>query len=215
MRYNTILFDLDGTILYTYAFHRKAFRRFFTKYWRFSDGEDITPFMSNTMKEMYEKMGVPTEQRVGLQTRLHDFYRREADDLIDELTVPVEMIEVLKTVRENGARTALLSNSSEAFVFKLIEKKGMGDFFDIVSGMGQDMGDKMDRGIALIDTLPNPQKMIYIGDTPADMEMACRAGIDSLLLYTPLSWMYPYDYTAVRFAPVYVCFRQTEILSVL
>ncbi|MEL7656317.1 MAG: HAD hydrolase-like protein [Bacillota bacterium] len=202
-KYNTVVFDLDGTILYTYAFHKKAFKAFFKKYWDISDEVDISPFISNTMKEIYKKIGIPAEKISFYQSALNNFYKNEVNDLYNGLVVPQDMLKVLQLLKIKGIKMAVISNSSDVFVKKVIESKGLSSFFDFVSGMELDFGDKVNRCAALLNGTSWKGNFIYIGDTPGDIEMSNKLGIDSILLYSALSWMYPYDYKLMDPKPTY------------
>lgn len=87
--------------------------------------------------------------------------------------------ELLKQLKENGYRTAILSDKRQVFGVPEFEYSGLGDSVDRALFFGDGMAPKPDpSGLEdLMQTLEvSPNECLFVGDSHRDIECAKRAG---------------------------------------
>lgn len=181
MKYNTVIFDFDGTL--------------------FDTGEGITECVSIALDEL----GYPPLSQTDLETfigpSLYDSFKNKCGiegedaekailtfrkhyhaDGIYKSHLYDGILELLKELKSNNIKTAIASSKPQVMIEKLVDKYNLSPFFDNI--IGADGAEKSSKkaGYILgnIDYL-NADKLscIMIGDRIFDINAAKDAGIDS------------------------------------
>ena len=182
MRFDAILFDLDGTLLDTLAdiadsmnavLSSLGFPTHEADEYRYLVGDGVETLSRRALPdgsrsdELVQKciglMGVEYSRRWGKATR------------------PYEGIpEFLGLLEARGIKRAVLSNKPDEFTKLMVEHYFRGSSFHAVRGARPSVPKKPDPFAALeiargLDVLPS--RTMFLGDTDTDMRTACNAGM--------------------------------------
>ena len=214
-KYNCLFFDMDGTFADSRDFHVKAFHRFFSRYDQEMDMETIRNGMGMTIKIIFDNLGIPEDRHVDLFHKLCRFYSGEADDLIAGIKVAGGFRDVLQSLKKEGYKIAVITNSVQHLVDRILVIHGLRDCFDLVAGAELQFLDKEERCLGAMESLHAKKSgILYIGDAEWDFRIANALGFDSCFAYTDISWCEDYEYTMNVLRPAYMI-RTLEELPVL
>lgn len=182
MKFKAVIFDLDGTLLYTlkdiadssnFALEQMGFPTHPVDDYRYFIGEGIETAISRTLPQANR-----VEETIAKCVAI---FRADYSRRWRQSSKPYDGIdEVLKRLRQMGVKTAVLSNKPDDFTRIMVDEL-LGNFdFEVVRGSLPDVPDKPDPGAALqiaqqIDV--PPQQCIYIGDSDIDMLTGSAAGM--------------------------------------
>lgn len=180
MKYTTIIFDLDGTLLDTLDDLAAA-----TNYALESNGlplrttDEVRRFVGNGIGNLI-KRAVPTHTSAELQEQVfatfNTYYKLHSADC----TKPYEgIMELLERLRQQGCQTAIVSNKADYAVQDLAKEYFPG-LMDAACGERSGISRKPepDSVLAIMQQLnANPETTIYIGDSDVDIATAKNAGI--------------------------------------
>lgn len=181
MKYNTVIFDFDGTL--------------------FDTGEGITECISITLKEL----GYPPLSQADLESfigpSLYDSFKNKCGiegeaaegailtfrkhyhaDGIYKSHLYDGILELLKGLKANNIKTAIASSKPQIMIEKLVDKYDLNSLFDNIIGANGAEKSSKKAGYILsnIDYLSaDKASCIMIGDRIFDITAAKDAGIDS------------------------------------
>jgi phosphoglycolate phosphatase len=134
------------------------------------------------VRDYYEKLGYdfnrePFEE-VGMEFMVH-YNRRQK-----ECRLHPEAIPVLQSFRERGFRQSILSAREQNELREETVQMGVSGYFEKIYGTDDHYAHgKTEVGIKLIRDLALPvSKLLFIGDTQHDAEVAREIGIDCILI---------------------------------
>ena len=176
MRFPTVLFDLDGTVVDSGAIILASMRHATREVL----GRDYSD------EELMRAVGGP-----GLEAQMHalapdhverlvDVYRAHNIPLHDELEACLGMEDVLVRLREEGCRLGVVTAKRRDTAQLAFDRVGLGHFFEAIVG-----GDETERHKPEPDPLllgaerlgANPATTAYVGDSPFDIRAAKAAGM--------------------------------------
>lgn len=180
MMFEAAVFDLDGTLLDTlgdlrdsvnYALEKNGFPKRST--------EEIRSFVGNGIRLLIERAVPENTSTVETDKCFADFKVHYADNSA-VLTKPYEGITaLLKELKKNGMKTAVVSNKADFAVKSLIDVYFPG-LFDCVLGEREGIRRKPapDSVFAAIKQIgADIKKCIYIGDSDVDVMTANNSGL--------------------------------------
>ncbi len=176
--WNTIIFDLDGTLLDTLADLRTAVNRALAEFgYPERSREDIRLAVGNGTRVLMRESVPGGEDNPQFEELIGAFKKHYADCQFDT-TVPYDGIpELLAVLAERGIRTALVSNKIDFAVQDLNNK-----FFRLPVAVGdrpefarKPAPDSVLFAMNQLDA--DPETTVYIGDSEVDLETAKNAGI--------------------------------------
>lgn len=183
MSYQTILFDLDGTVLDTLDDLTES-----VNFALCHDGlpprsrEEIRQFVGNGVAKLMERAIPQGREYPGFEACLALFREHYATHM-EEKTRPYPGIpELLAELRQLGCRTAILSNKFDLAVKGLAERY-FPRLIDIALGEGNGIPPKpAPNGVRTILTRLScrPENALYIGDSDVDILTAQNAGLASV-----------------------------------
>lgn len=208
--YQLVLFDMDGTLLDSGAAHQVMFSRFWEKY---ADGRPaMDPAGAPTIWDCFRPSGVRHEDMEEIYRQLDGFYRQEADDIISRLHFLPAAFQLLRTLKNAGVLTALVSNSHTALVDEIVKVNGAGALFDVLSGSTFAQEDKPERLTAACRQLHiAPEKALYVGDNEADGRTGHRTGLDCAIVLSPISWLRSPAVLLEEVRPTYIVYALGSI----
>ena len=185
MRFDAVLFDLDGTLLDTLADLADAVNRVMAaRGFPQHPVADYRYFVGDGSTKLIER-SLPAERRDSATVRecLAQFLR-EYELNWNVKTRPYPGIaEMLDGLAARKVRLAVLSNKMDAFTRQCVEELLPRWRFEVVLGQRDGVAVKPDPAgaleVARLMKLP-PARFLYLGDTSVDMETARAAGMHAV-----------------------------------
>lgn len=180
MKYTTIIFDLDGTLLNTLADLAAATNHALAEHklpQRTTD--EVRRFVGNGIRKLIER-AVPADTPAKLQEEVFASFNRYYKEHCADSTRPYEGVpQLLQQLRAAGCRTAIVSNKADYGVQALAKQ-----YFDgqLNAACGERAGiakkPAPDMLLAIMRQLKaEPASTIYIGDSDTDLDTARNAGV--------------------------------------
>lgn len=185
MKYNVLIFDMDGTILDTledmrlcmnYALRQSGFPE--------RTPDEIRSFVGNGLHKLTERAvpeGTPEDVTERVFAELMAYYQAHCTDY----TRPYDGIpETIRTLHGMGYRTAVVSNKADAAVQELV-KEFFDGLFDVALGEKDGMKKKPapDAVEYVLRKLgADRSDAVYIGDSEVDIATAENSKVDSIIV---------------------------------
>ena len=216
MRYDTVIFDLDGTLLDTLddlaaAINAALDTHGFPQRTR----EEVRAFVGNGVVKLVDR-AVPagtasTEKEKVLKT-FKEYYSAHSRDLTRPYPGIPELVEALGKC---GIRMAIVSNKFQTAVEEL-NNYYFGKRIPVASGENEAAGIRKkpapDMVFSALKRLGSePAHALYIGDSEVDVETAAAAGMDCLLV----SWGFRERALLEAFGPVFLADEPGQIIDYL
>lgn len=183
MKYSTIIFDLDGTLLDTlqdlanavnYAMRQMGYPE--------HSLDAVRSFIGNGIRVLIRR-SVPDGVSEDDYEKTYSIFTKHYLEHVADFTKPFDGIpEVLDTLKKNGCRLAVVSNKSDEPAKKVVANF-FGDVFDMTVGKMDCFPTKPqpDSVLYVIKTLGvDKTDCIYIGDSDVDVETAHNAGLECI-----------------------------------
>lgn len=183
MKYDTIIFDLDGTLLNTlddlhdsvnYALEKNALG--------LRSLDEIRRFVGNGVRNLI-KRAVPEGTDNEMYEAVYADFERHYDKNCRNKTAPYDGVtDLLAALKERGLKLAIVSNKIDFAVQNLrkeffadVVKVAVGDSDDTENKPAPDMVFKALRALG-----SDGKKAIYVGDSEVDMKTAENAGMECI-----------------------------------
>ncbi|MBO4940135.1 MAG: HAD-IA family hydrolase [Clostridia bacterium] len=182
--YETIVFDLDGTLLDTLddltASVNAALAQFSLP---LRTKNEVRGFIGNGIAKLMERACGDAEypQKDGLLTAFKTHYGAHCKDA----TRPYDgVLETLRMLQKRGVKTAVVSNKAD-FAVKILAKEYFGDLLLEAVGENEAAGIRKkpapDSLLAVMKRLGSAKETtLYVGDSEVDIQTAENAGVDCL-----------------------------------
>ena len=183
MKYDSVIFDLDGTLLdtledladsmnYALSAHNMKERTL----------DEIRAFVGNGMLNLARK-AVPegTDEEV-INAVLATFKAHYADHSQDKTKPYDGIIPLLSSLKERGIPTAVVSNKGD-YAVQLLMPKYFGDLIDVAIGELEGVARKPEPDtVHLAMKRMGVKNPVYVGDSEVDVLTAKNAGIDGIFV---------------------------------
>ena len=189
MKYDAIIFDLDGVICFTDHYHYLAWKALADEIgakFDESNGDRIRGVSRMESLEIvlegYNGPAFSQEEKVAMATKKNDLYRSylmtmTTADLSDEVK------DTLNSLRAKGLKLAIGSSSKNTPL--ILDRIGLGTFFDAISDGNNISRSKPDPQVFLMaaDMLKlDPKNCLVVEDAEAGIQAAISGGFDSAAL---------------------------------
>ena len=185
MKYQNIIFDLDGVICHTDAYHYQAWKALADKLGIYFD-EEINNQLRGVSR--MESLNIVLRNYDGVMTDSEKTgYAEEKNNIYKELLkkmspadLSCEVKDTLCALREKGIKLAIGSSSKNARF--ILERIGLGDFFDEISDGNNISKSKPDPEVFLYLAQmlgAQPKECLVVEDAVAGIQAAIAAGMDS------------------------------------
>lgn len=181
MKYELLIFDMDGTILdtledlknsmnYTLRLHNMPERTL----------DEIRKFVGNGIRRLIEQAVISgtSEDKI---TEIHMDFMKHYEVHCADFTKPYDGInELIRELRSRGYKTAVVSNKANAAVLELCNQYFPG-LFDLAIGETPDVARKPAPdmvNLALDHFKISREKAVYIGDSDVDAATARNSNLD-------------------------------------
>ena len=181
MKYNTLLFDLDGTLTESGIGITRSVAYAFEKLGYPVPSQEILdtfvgpPLVSSFM----ERMGV--DEAMGRHAT--EVYRERFSTIgWKENRLYSGIAQILRALKRSGAYVAIASAKPEIFVRRIADHFGFAPYFDKIIGttMENTNSDKIELLRAALPEKYDPARAAMVGDRLFDMEAARRLGIRAI-----------------------------------
>jgi len=182
MKYQHIIFDLDGTLTDSGPGIRNAVRHALKKYGIEEKREALYRFIGPPLKLSFMKYYSFSEER---SEEAVVFYREYFKDKgIFENTVYPDIDDMLSQLKERGKSLILATSKPHIFAKRILEHFDLMKYFDLVSGSELN-GDRVDKSEVIsyaLDniSLPSRDSCVMVGDREHDIIGARKNGIMSV-----------------------------------
>ena len=183
MKYTTIIFDLDGTLLNTLADLAAATNHALAEHklpQRTTD--EVRQFVGNGIRKLIER-AVPADTPAELQEEVFASFNQYYKQHCADSTRPYDGVpQLLQQLRTAGCCTAIVSNKADYGVQALAKQYFNGQL-DAACGERAGIAKKPapDMLLAIMQQLKaEPASTIYIGDSDTDIATASNAGVDCI-----------------------------------
>lgn len=182
MKYNAVIFDLDGTLLDTIDDLADSVNAVLKgSSLPIHDTDSYRYFVGTGLKNLVRK-ALPDSFRTSDNINKYtDAVAKEYGARWDKKTRPYAgIIDMLSTLTGIGVKMSILSNKPHKFTLKVVEKFLPANCFEYVFGDREGVPKKPDPAGALeISSLMNipPERFLYVGDSDTDMITATSAGM--------------------------------------
>jgi phosphoglycolate phosphatase len=184
LRYRAVLFDLDGTLVDSYAALADAVN-FARRQHGLSDltTENIREFVGDGLELLMERAfdgAVP-------DTATDAFKARYDEVCCEQSRVLSDVESTLKALSRLNVAMAVCTNKPTAFSRKILEFLNLASFFEAI--VGPDVaGARKPQAEHVLRTLEatrcTPREALFVGDMPIDVEAAHNSGIDAAVVAT-------------------------------
>ncbi|MDE6232911.1 MAG: HAD family hydrolase [Lachnospiraceae bacterium] len=181
MKYDTVIFDLDGTLLNTlddladsvnYALERCGFPR--------RTVEEVRCFVGNGIKLLI-KRAVPEGTEEKQTEKVFEVFTTHYGENCRVKTRPYDgIMELLKNLKENDIKMAIVSNKVD-FAVKELNNCFFKDYITVAVGECENVRrkpapDSVNKALELLGSVR--ENSLYVGDSDVDIETAKNSGMD-------------------------------------
>lgn len=185
MKYELVIFDLDGTILDTLEDLADSMNYALAKHGYMTRTlEEVRSFVGNGLLMLTRRAIAPETDEAMIQTVLAEqkaYYKEHCADK----TKPYEgIIALLEELKANGCKMAVVSNKADYAVQILCEQYFPG-LFHMAVGEKENVRKKPapDAVNAVLQELKTDrEKAVYVGDSEVDIETAANAQMSAVLV---------------------------------
>jgi phosphoglycolate phosphatase len=180
MKYDTIIFDLDGTLLNTLDDLRESLNFALTNHgYEPRNLEEVRNFVGNGVEKLVQRslpMDISNEE---IKTCLATFKKHYSTNMRNRTRPYDGIMELLLDLNRYNYKLAIVSNKFDMAVKKLA-KEYFGDLINVAIGESTTVKSKPapDSVFAAIKELGSDiSKVIFVGDSDTDVQTAKNAGI--------------------------------------
>lgn len=180
MKYSTVIFDLDGTILNSlddlyssvnFALNKNSLP--------LRSKEEVRSFVGNGARKLVER-SVPADAAADIVQKVFDDFIIHYRDNCTNETAPYDGVcDLLKDLKDLGVKTAVVSNKADFAVGQLCDRY-FPNLLDISLGEKEGIKTKPDPA-AVLEVMKElgatADSTVYVGDSEVDIETAVNAGL--------------------------------------
>lgn len=185
MKYQAIIFDLDGTLLNTledladsvnYVLKENNFP--------LRTLEEVRCFVGNGIRNLIER-SVPQKTPIEIIDKVHQEFITYYKTHCMEKTKPYDgILPLLNNLKKSGCKTAVVSNKAN-YAVQILCEKYFNNLLDISFGEQEGIPKKPapDLVYKVLQTLHiNPENAVYIGDSDVDIITARNTNMDEIIV---------------------------------
>ena len=212
--YQTMIFDLDGTLLDTLEDLTDAVNASLRMHgYPERTISEVRTFVGNGVRRLMMLAHPGGEAAPDFEEVLDDFKTWYADHSGDKTRPYAGILETLGALKKRGVKMAIVSNKFDAAV-KQLNDLYFEDLIPVAIGENEAAGvrkkpapDSVYRAMELLGAVP--EQTLYIGDSEVDHETSRQAGLDLVLV----SWGFRPRKALEKYAPLALIDRPEDILK--
>ena len=207
MAIQTVIFDLDGTLLYSLEDLKDSVNFVMKKHgFREYTIDEVREAIGNGVRLLMERILPKDIDKNLFEECLSEFKENYSKNMYNKTKPYDGVLDMLKGLREEGYKIAVLSNKFDSAV-KELSNKYFGELVDLAVGQKEGVKEKPSPlGIQEIakelDT--DVETCIMVGDSEVDIQTANNAGIDCISVtwgYKNIDFLYDNGATKLVYAP--------------
>ena len=207
MAIKTVIFDLDGTLLYSLEDLKDSVNFVMKKHgFREYTIDEVREAIGNGVRLLMERILPKDIDKNLFEECLSEFKENYSKNMYNKTKPYDGVLDMLKALREEGYKIAVLSNKFDSAV-KELSNKYFGELVDLAAGQKEGVKEKPSPlGIQEIakelDT--DIEACIMVGDSEVDIQTANNAGIDCISVtwgYKNIDFLYDNGATKLVYAP--------------
>lgn len=207
---NTVLFDLDGTLIDTNELIISSFLHTLEHYYpnRYKR-EDVLPFLGPTLRETFEPMD-PTKVDEMIAT-YRKYNLAHHDTFVTEFPTVLETVKILK---ERGYKVGIVTTKLSDVVMKGLKLTKLDSYFDVIVALDHVEKAKPDPEPifnALKQLGSQPEEAIMVGDNFHDILAGKNAGTKT----AGVAWTIKGRDYLEKFDPDYILEEMADLLKIL
>lgn len=180
MKYSTIIFDLDGTLLNTLDDLNDSLNFALTTCgYEPRTLDEVRQFVGNGVQKLVERAVPPHCTAEDIQICLATFKEHYSKNMENKTRPYDGIIKLLQSLKKNNIKIAIVSNKFDAAV-KVLATKYFGDLIDVAIGESANVKKKPapDSVFTAIKELGSDiNESIFVGDSETDVQTAKNAGL--------------------------------------
>jgi pyrophosphatase PpaX len=210
--YKYILFDWDGCLAKTLDFILNLYRQLFTEFGLPKTDEELISIWGDWNGPL--KLGISQENLPNWIEK----YKSNLNIGVSRVELYDGVIEMLKILKQNEKRIALLSSSEKASVDPGLDRHNLRSYFDILLFAEDVKHHKPDpeiieKALELLGGIK--EQAIIIGDSKSDIGAANNAGIDSLLYYPVHNEKFYRKESLIQLNPTYIVNSFNKVFGIV
>ncbi|EMA6342477.1 pyrophosphatase PpaX [Bacillus cytotoxicus] len=210
MKINTVLFDLDGTLINTNELIISSFLHTLNTYYPNQyKREDVLPFIGPSLQETFHSID---ERKVEeMITRYRQFNHDHHDELVEEYETVYETVQALK---EKGYKIGIVTTKARQTVEMGLNLSKLNKFFDVVVTIDdvehvKPHPEPIQKALQLLDA--KPEETLMVGDNHHDIVGGQNAGTKT----AAVGWTIKGRAYLESYKPDYVLNKMSDLLSIL
>jgi len=208
---NTLLFDLDGTLIDTNELILQSFLHTFEKYLpdRKFTREDILPFNGPPLIETFSS--IDPERAEEMMAEYRRFNHEKHDELVTEFP---GVFETIQTLKEKGFKIGVVTTKLRSTVNMGLKLTKLDQFFDVVVTLDDVKNPKPDPEpvfLALQQLDSTPEEAIMIGDNYQDIVSGQNAGTKT----AGVAWSHKGKDFLMEYKPDFMLENMSDLLDIV
>jgi pyrophosphatase PpaX len=207
---NTILFDLDGTLIDTNELIISTYLHTLEKYFPGKyTREDVLPFLGPTLHEVFGEMDPDRVEEMVLEYRTYNLANHDA--LVKEF---VGVMETIETLKKKGYKLAIVTTKREDVAFKGLRLMKLDSYFDVMIAYDHVKKVKPDPEpifLALEKLGSKPEEALMVGDNFHDVLAGKNAGTKT----AGVAWSIKGREYLAKYEPDFMLENMTDLLRIL
>ena len=184
LKYDLILFDMDGTIANTDELVVETIYELYDLYrnGRKTPREECYYFSGPPMRETIKKEFPDGD----IEFLTQEFFRLSKDKYEKMVTPYPHSREVKLKLKEMGIKLGVVTNKMHQMSLHCLDVIGLNDIFEVIIGYddvkeGKPSAEGIYKAMEMMD-VKDKKRVLYVGDNPLDELTARNAGVDSCLV---------------------------------
>ena len=209
-----VIFDLDGTLAYTFDDIRDSIDEMRAAYGLAPISDELLTKIVNFVARDFAKYGLETDPSdETVEEALKVYTAAYAKNYLNKTKVYEGLPEVMAKLKEDGIKLAVYSNKIDAYVKKImIHLYGEGLFDELMGPDGiTPKPDPMGAHIIAKKWGIDPSEIAFVGDSVLDMKTGVNAGMTRIAV----SWGYTKTELLKEAGAEYIVDTRTELLELI
>lgn len=210
MKIDTILFDLDGTLVNTNDLILASFKHTIGHFMpEKAESFDITPYIGQPLIDIFESIDKDKAHEMLQMYRKHN--AENHDLLIKEYD---GVYEAVKQLKEHGLKLAVVTNKVHEMARRGLQATRLEPFFDVVVGFddvsfGKPHAEPIMKALKSLDATPDSALMV--GDSQFDVQAGKNAGTFTACV----GWSLKKNEIIQQLKPDYVVHHMSEVVEIV
>ena len=208
---NTVLFDLDGTIIDTNELIISSFVHVLEEYkLQPLTREQIIPHMGTTLEHQLQTFC--GSQEVGQYMKAYRAYNdKHHDDMVQPFP---QVMDVVDTLYQQGITLGVVTTKNRPGTIRVLELYGLKKYMSSIVTVA-DVEHPKPHPEPVLKALQElgaaPEHTLMVGDSPADLQAAHAAGVRS----AAVAWSLKGEETLKKYNPDYILKSMTDLYSIV